>query len=157
MKLRTTLLFLLVLSHGFAQIREPAKWTYRLADASVSPGNETDLIFEVALDKGWYVYSTDFTSEEGFGPTPTVFTFEPHASYELVGTVISENSKEKTDDLLGLTFRYMDKSPAIFRQRIKVLSKNPVIRGSYEYQVCTLVDGMCIPGDGEFTCTLKTQ
>ena len=132
------------------QILEPAKWKYYVGHGT----NEMVLVFEVELDEGWYIYGTDFVREEKLGPGPTVFSFEPHPSYELVGEMVSENSKKKVDNLLGLTFRYMDESPAIFRQRIKILSKDPTIKGTYEYQVCTLKDGMCIPGDGEFEIKL---
>lgn len=139
----------------FAQILEPVQWNYRVSEQSVSPGDELELIFEVVLDDRWYVYATDFVPTEKFGPVPTKFEFEPHPTYELVGEVVSLQSKEKTNDLLGLTFRYMDESPAIFKQKVKILSKNPVIKGHYEYQVCTLVDGKCIPGDDEFVFNVE--
>ena len=151
-----TILLAFLFSGLKAQLREPAQWNYELSRGSVSAGEEVDLLFNVSLEDTWYVYSTDFVPTADFGPVPTKFTFEPHPSYELVNSVVSENSKEKTDDLLGLTFRYMDQSPAIFRQRVRILSDNPVIKGSYEYQVCTLVDGMCIPGDGVFDFNVQT-
>ena len=40
-----------------------------------------------------------------------------------------------------------------FRQRVKIVKANPVISGSYEYQVCSDIDGKCIPFDEEFTFT----
>ena len=136
-----------------AQLLFPAKWSYKLSKETVAVGDEIDLLFMVAIDDSWYVYATDFVPTEDFGPVPTKFRFEPHPSYELVGEVISKDAKEKTDELLELTFRYMDQSPAVFIQKVKILSKDPVIKGQYEYQVCTLVDGKCIPGDGEFEFT----
>lgn len=139
-----------------SQILQPAKWQHYVLDDDSSSEKKV-LVFEVQLDKGWYIYSTDFLQEENIGPGPTLFSFEPHPSYELLGEMVSENSKKKKDDFLGLTFRYMDESPAIFKQRIKILSKDPVIKGTYEYQVCTLKDGMCIPGDGEFEIKLENK
>jgi hypothetical protein len=38
-----------------------------------------------------------------------------------------------------------------FRQKVKITDKNPVISGGYSYQVCSDVDGKCIPFDDEFT------
>ena len=139
----------------FSQILQPAHWSYEVSGQPEAAGDEVELVFEVSLDKHWYVYSTDFVPAQDFGPLPTQFDFEPHPSYERVGAVKSVGSKEKTDDLLGLTFRYMDESPAVFKQRVKILSNNPVIKGTYEYQVCTMVDGKCIPGDGAFEFKVK--
>ncbi len=39
---------------------------------------------------------------------------------------------------------------ARFTQKVKILDPDYVIKGSYEYQVCTDATGKCIPGDGEF-------
>ena len=49
----------------------------------------------------------------------------------------------------------MDEDP-VFRQKVRILSSNPLIKGTYEYQVCALVDGKCIPGDGAFEFIIKT-
>lgn len=137
-----------------AQILEPAKWHYSLSRDKVAVGDEIELIFRVSLDKTWYIYSSGFKSDE-FGPLPTQFEFEPHASYQLIGDIVPVGVKEKKDELLGLTLQYMDEDP-VFRQKVRVLSSNPLIKGTYEYQVCTLVDGKCIPGDGAFEFIIKT-
>lgn len=146
---------LLFINTGYSQVLEPAKWRYKAKGKPVN-GEEAVLVFEVALDQSWYIYSTDFINTQGFGPAPTKFYFEPHASYELLGDVISIGSKQKKDELLGLTFKYLDKSPAMFVQKIKVHANNPVIRGHYEYLVCSETDGKCIVGDGEFDFQFTT-
>ena len=137
-----------------AQILEPSKWNHSLSKDKVAVGDEIELIFQVSLDKTWYIYSSGFKPAE-FGPLPTQFEFEPHASYQLIGDIVPVGVKEKKDELLGLTLQYMDEDP-VFRQKVRVLSENPVIKGTYEYQVCTLVDGKCIPGDGAFEFNIKT-
>ena len=157
MKHSVILLLLFVSNSISSQILEPAIWKYKVSENPIGIGEETELIFEVVLDDTWYVYSSDFTPTQNFGPVPTRFSFNPNLSYELIGEVVSVNAKKKTDNLLGLTFRYMDESPAIFKQRIKVLSRNPIIQGTFEYQVCTMVDGKCIPGDGEFEFKINTE
>ena len=157
LKAQYGLLVLVCFASLKAQILKPAEWHFKVYDNTIQIGQEVELIFEVTLDETWYVYSSDFIPTQSFGPVPTKFNFIPHSSYELIGDIISLNSKEKTDNLLDLTFRYMDESPVIFKQRIKVLSRNPIIRGTYEYQVCTMVDGKCIPGDGEFQFNIKTK
>ena len=153
MKWFLSILFLMVCFLSESQIITPAKWSHKVYKAPVNVGDTVDLVFEVFLNENWYIYSTDFVSTSGFGPVPTKFEFKEHFSYELIDEVISVDSQLKTDDLLGLIFRYIQNSPATFRQSVKILSKNPVIEGNYEYQVCTLVDGKCIPGQGEFNFT----
>ena len=139
-----------------AQHLEPALWKYKLSEEQVKVGQLVDLIFEVTLLENWYIYATDFTADD-FGPLPTTFMFQAHPSYALVGEATSVDSKQKTDDLWGITFRYMDQSPSFFKQRIKVLKADPVIRGHYTYQVCTVLDGKCISGQDEFEFKMATD
>ena len=131
------------------QIPGPAIWEYSFSDSIVTLGEEVELIFKVTLDENWYIYSTDFKPAD-FGPIPTKFEFEPHPSYVVLGEVQSIGAREKVDDLFGLTFRYMDQSPAVFSQNVRIRSKDPVIRGTFQYQVCSLVDGKCILRQGDF-------
>src|SRR5690606_30332971 len=46
-------------------------------------------------------------------------------------------------------YTYFTKT-AEFRQTIKILKKDPVIKGTYAYQVCSDIDGKCISFDDEF-------
>ena len=151
--LRPFYLFLLVLfcvlfplEHQ-AQILQPAKWKTEVSAKTVHIGDEIDLIFFVDLQKDWYIYSTDFDPD--LGPMVTEFNFKPNASYELVGEIRPINPKKKYDDLWDGEYTYFDEK-AEFRQTIKVLQKNLVIEGDYAYQVCTDIDGKCIPFDDEF-------
>ena len=136
------------------QILEPAEWNIANLDENIKVGDTVTINFGIDLDGTWYIYSNDFENE-GIGPIPTEIAFEPSKSFELVGEVIPFEPKEKYDDLLDVTYRYMD-SNAGFKQRIKILKPNPVVSGSYSYLVCTLVDGKCIPGDDEFEVQIKT-
>jgi DsbC/DsbD-like thiol-disulfide interchange protein len=43
-----------------------------------------------------------------------------------------------------------------FRQKVKILGENPIIKGSYSYQVCSDIDGKCIPFDEDFTLSTST-
>lgn len=130
-----------------AQVLDPAEWLLQTSKAEVSQGEELDLIFKVVLENTWYIYSSDFSKD--VGPKVTEFRFVPNESYELVGDIVPVNPKSKYDDIFEGEVSYFEYE-AEFRQTIKVLSTNPVIKGEYEYQVCTTVDGKCIPGDGEF-------
>ncbi|QCR23531.1 protein-disulfide reductase DsbD [Pontibacter sp. SGAir0037] len=131
-----------------AQILKPAVWSYAVSDKQVKVGEEVELIFNVRIDKNWYLYSTDFDPD--LGPMVTEFKFTKHPSYELVGKVKPVNPKKKYDELWDGEYTYFV-GTAQFRQKIKVLQPNLLVKGTYEYQVCTDVDGKCIPFDDSFT------
>lgn len=141
---------LLVSMDVFAQTFPAAKWSYTFSAGKINVGDSVDLVFHVELDKTWYIYSNDFAKD--VGPPPTEINFEPHKSYRLVGKLTPLNAKEKYDDILDATYRYMDKKAA-FRQKVRILSEHPVIKGDYTYLACSIVDGRCMPGDGNFEFT----
>ena len=148
MKYITPILLVLVLTiPGFTQILQPASWSYDQSAKEISIGDEAELIFYADIDAEWYLYSSDFDPD--CGPMVTTFTFEEHSSYELVGGIRPINPKDKYDDIFECDIRIFE-GRGEFRQTIKILETNPVIRGSYSYQVCTDVDGKCIPFDDEF-------
>jgi len=132
----------------FAQILEPAKWSYDVSSKEVTIGDEVELIFKAIIDPDWYLYSSDFDPD--LGPMLTEFEFLPNQNYELVDGIIPINPKEKYDDIWEGNIRYF-KVRGEFRQKIKITGDNPIISGTYSYQVCSDVDGKCIPFDDEFT------
>lgn len=132
----------------FSQILEPATWTTSTSSKEVKTGDEVDLIFTAKIIKDWYLYSSDFDPE--CGPMVTTFTFEPNSTYELVGDIQAINPTEKYDDIFECTVRIFKKT-GVFRQTIKVLSTDLHVSGNYEYQVCSDVDGKCIPFDDDFS------
>ena len=148
--MKKLLIVLLVLTAGLVskgQILEPAEWSYFLSSETISEG-ETELIFRVEIDDDWYLYSSDFDPD--CGPLVTTFEFEPHDSYELVGEIRPINPSEKYDEIFECDYTYFKKT-AEFRQTILIKDEDPVIKGFYEYQVCSDIDGRCIPFDDEFT------
>ncbi len=145
-----TLFFILVISfRAYAQILTPATWQVSWSNEEMKVGEEVDVVFTVTIDKDWYLYSTDFDPD--LGPMVTEFTFEPSSGYELVGEIKPIGAKEKYDELWEGNYTYFIEK-AEFRQTVKVLNENlGKVSGSYNYQVCTDVDGRCIPFDDEFT------
>ncbi|WP_299987766.1 thioredoxin family protein [uncultured Pontibacter sp.] len=133
-----------------AQVLKPASWSYDVSKKEVKVGDEVELIFNVRIDKDWYLYSSDFDPD--LGPMVTEFTFSKHPSYQLVGKIKPVNPKKKYDELWEGEYTYFV-GTAQFRQKIKVLQPDLVVKGSYEYQVCTDIDGKCIPFDDDFTFT----
>ncbi|MEP2669858.1 MAG: cytochrome c biogenesis protein CcdA [Cyclobacteriaceae bacterium] len=147
--MKRVLVFLLLISSIVlqAQILEPAKWTSKPSVTSANAGDVIELIFDVKIDKDWYLYSSEFPCEDG--PIPTSFTFEPNAGYELVGGIVPINPVDKYDDIFECDVKVFKKT-AQFKQKVKLLGSGVVIKGEFEYQVCTEIDGRCVPGDGEF-------
>lgn len=139
-------LFLPVLS--FAQILKPARWSHEYSVKESVVGQEITLRFSVKLDKDWYIYSSDFDPE--LGPQVTTFSFVPHPSYQLVGGIEPQKPKRKYDDLWGGEYTYF-LGTGVFVQKIKVLATNLQVRASVSYQVCTDIDGRCIPLEDDFS------
>lgn len=149
MKSFFSIIFILVTySIASAQILEPAKWTTSTSAQNIKAGDEIELIFDATIDKDWYLYSSEFDCEDG--PIKTAFSFEPNAGYQLIGGIVPINPIDKHDDIFECDVKVFKKK-AQFRQKVKILAAGVVIKGIYEYQVCTEVDGRCVPGDGEFS------
>jgi thiol:disulfide interchange protein len=144
------LLFFFLISSLHAQILKPAKWHLKVSKEEVKVGDTVDLIFSVDIQKDWYLYSSDFEPDQG--PMVTTFSFVPHKGYELVGGIKPVNPKKKFDEMFEMDITYFT-GKAEFRQTIKVLDAKPVIKGTYAYQVCTDVEGKCIPFDDDFHFT----
>ncbi|MGB3780040.1 MAG: cytochrome c biogenesis protein CcdA [Tunicatimonas sp.] len=146
--------FFLVPTTSVAQILQPATWSYQATRTAVESGDTIDLVFDVAIDSDWYLYSSDFDPE--LGPMVTEFTFVPDDSYALVDSIQPVGAKRKYDEIWEGEYTYFTKK-AEFRQTIRIKSTPVVVRGSYAYQVCSDVDGQCIPGEGEFAFTLASN
>ena len=130
------------------QILHPANWEHKFSKEEVAVGDLVDLIFEITIDPKWYLYSSDFDPE--LGPKVTEFQFLPDDSYQLVDSVQPIDTKEGYDDIFEGNYTYF-KGKGEFRQTVKILKSNPAISGSYDYQVCSDIDGKCIPFDEDFT------
>jgi thiol:disulfide interchange protein DsbD len=152
MTLRNTI-FLLSFFLGVtssAQILNPAKWSWATSKISVQTGEEIELVFTVTTDKNWYVYANDFDPD--CGPMLTTITFEKHPSFTIVGDLKAINPLRKHDEIFDCDVKIF-KDKGEFRQRIKLLTANPVIKGVIEGQTCTEVDGRCIPFEVDFEVT----
>ena len=139
-------LTLLTTATSFAQIQKPATWTYTFSKVEVKKGETVDLIFTAILQNDWYIYSTEFEAD---GPIPTSFTLLPHPSFELVGKVKPQNPKEKYDEIWEGKIRFFD-NKGVFKQTVKILADNPVIKGSSDYQTCRHTNGVCVGGSQDF-------
>ena len=140
-------LFLLIPSIVFGQIQKPISWELKTSKSEVRVGEEIDLVFQAKIDKDWYLYSSDFDPD--LGPMVTTFEFEENSAYQLVGEVKPINPQKKYDDIFEGDYTYF-KGKGEFRQKVKITAQNPVIKGMYSYQVCSDIDGKCIPFEDDF-------
>ncbi|MCK5208035.1 MAG: thioredoxin family protein [Cyclobacteriaceae bacterium] len=129
-------------------ILKPALWKFSVSNEVPKPGDEIDLIFQAKIDKDWYLYSSDIDLVPG--PIPATFTFDENDGYELIGEIQPIGAKKKYDKIFEGDVTYF-KETAEFRQRIKISKKDFGISGTIEYQVCSDVDGKCIPFEEDFS------
>lgn len=146
-KILTVLVFVLMAVSSFAQILEPAKWSWAPSKTKVKVGDEIELIFKVAVEEGWYIYANDFDPE--CGPMLTKVDFTPHASFKTIGELKAIKPKDKHDEAFDCDVKIFVHTGE-FHQKIKILSDKLSIAGEYNGQTCTDA-GKCIPFDGEFT------
>ena len=134
---------------SFAQILEPAKWSWAPSTNTAKVGDEIELIFKIEIEENWHTYANDFDPE--CGPLLTKVEFKPDASFKLVGSLKAINAKVHYEDAFDCNTKIFEVRGE-FRQKIKVLSKDLKLSGEYDGQSCTDA-GKCIPFDGEFTIT----
>jgi thiol:disulfide interchange protein len=137
-----------------AQVLKPIKWEVSIVPTSFTKNDTVEVQFSANIDADWYLYSSDFDPE--LGPMVTRFTFEPHASYSLIGEIVPVHPKRKYDSLWEGEYTYFV-GHALFTQKVVVLSDEYQISGNYSYQVCTDVDGKCIPFEDDFSLEKKKE
>ena len=140
-------LFLLAAtSLAYAQILQPARLVAETPAKSLKVGDEVELIFKASVDKDWYIYSVGF--DEDCGPIPIAVTLEKHPSFALVGNLLAVNDQAKHDKIFNCDVRIFVNTGE-FRQKIKILSPDLKLVGSYEGQVCSEVEGKCVLFSGD--------
>ncbi len=127
---------------SFSQVLTPVKWTFRVEQTKPE---EATLFLIATIDHGWHVYSRN-NPQPPNGPIGTTFTFTKSQDYQLMGDVTEPNPIEEKDSQFdNQTLRYFEHK-AVFKQKIKVLSKNDFkVTGSLEFMCCN--DEKCIPPD----------
>lgn len=142
------ILLFLVSTLAHAQILEPARLTAETPSQNLKVGDEVELVFKATIDRGWYIYSVGF--DDACGPIPIAVTLEPNPGFELVGDLKAVNDKQKHDKIFDCDVRIFENTGE-FRQKIKILSPDLKLSGSYEGQVCSEVEGKCVLFSGDLT------
>lgn len=125
-----------------AQTVKPIRWTLILSKDNVKQGETIEIVMKAEISTDWYLYSSDF--DPNLGPMVSTVSFEENGSFKLVGPLKPVGAKEKYDSLWEGKVTYFTKH-AEFRQKVKILKVNPVVKGMLMYQVCSDKEGKCIP------------
>lgn len=133
-----------------AQLIKPTTWTFSATKSTAKVGEVISLDLTATVQTGYHIYSSE-SNPKIDGPLPTVFSFTPNKTYELVGKVKPVSKVETKYEEVFEGDTYLMHGVATFVQQIRILAPDPQISGSVSYQVCTDKDGQCIPGDEEFT------
>lgn len=143
-KFLSTLVCLFFSLAMFAQMENPAQWSYRL----VQKADGAHIEFKVNIDPGWHLY--DLNLPEG-GPVSTTFHFEKLQGCSLAGEVKSlQKATSYHDAIFGMTLRSYEKQ-ASFIQAITIENRDLLhIEGYVQYMLCD--DQSCLPPNSlEFT------
>lgn len=150
MKLKLIILLLLGFSGftGLSQKITPAKWFWTLEPVNPTVGQTAEIIFKVKIDKGWYLYSSDFDKE--LGPVVTTIKIKENLGVSVDGPLRAINPHSKFDkEIWNGTYTYFTEE-AEFRQTVKITSDSWKIDGSYDAQTCSNESGLCVPIKGPF-------
>ena len=138
---------------GMAQKITPAKWSWTLEPLNPTLGQSAEIIFKVKIDKGWYLYSSDFDKE--LGPVVTTIKIKEGLGVSLDGPLRAINPHSKFDkEIWNGTYTYFTEE-AEFRQTVKISSDSWKIDGSYDAQTCSNESGLCVPIKGPFLISSK--
>lgn len=144
--------FFLFSSVVSAQVLQPAKLVAKNPTQTIKVGDEIELSIMATVDKNWHLYSIVEANRfsEDCGPIPLTISFLKHKSYALIGGVRAINPEPKHEEIFDcdvLIFKHTGE----FRQKIKVLSADLTVLGTYEGQTCSDdLSGTCIQIDGDF-------
>ena len=140
---------------ALAEKINPAKWSWSIQPTNPKVGEQAEVIFKVAIEKDWYLYSSDFDKE--LGPTVTTVTFKSGSGFQTIGGLKAINPHSKLDtEIWNGTYTYFT-GQAEFRQKIKITAADYKIEGSYDSQSCSNVSGLCVPIRGVFSLAGKAD
>ena len=86
----------------------------------------------------------------------TEFDFINNNTFTLIDTIIPINPKIKYDSIWEGIVTYFDLT-GTFVQKIRLDTESPYINGTIYYQVCSEIEGKCIPFSTDFVFYDKTK
>ena len=142
LKLIFALIFAVGSHFAHSQMMEAPEWNAEVLENSFAKGDTITIFFSAEIPQDWYMYSNDF--DPNLGPVVTEFEFDKNNQFELLDDLKPIGQKKKYDDIFEGEYTYFKKE-AKFKQRFIVNSDNPDINTTASYQICSDVNGQCIP------------
>ena len=134
-------------SNAVGQILQPSHWSFTVEQIA---NGEATLISTVKLDSGWHLYSQQIPDKH----VATKFKYDSLSTYKLIGDTEEGKPTKKYDPYLEMEVLYFENA-AVFKQKIKVLSKiDFTIAGAIDYLVC-LDQSQCVNSDEDFSFNVK--
>ncbi len=148
--LKLILVFILaLLSHiGQSQVMEAPEWKAEVQESTIAKGDTITVLFTAIIPQDWYMYSSDFDPD--VGPIVTEFKFNESEQFKKLGNLEPIGQKKKYDELFEGEYTYFTKE-AKFKQRFIVNLENPEINAMASYQMCSDVNGQCIPFESDIS------
>jgi thiol:disulfide interchange protein DsbD len=141
--------FLALLSHiGQSQVMEAPEWKVEVQESTIAKGDTITVLFTAIIPQDWYMYSSDFDPD--VGPIVTEFKFNESEQFKKLGNLEPIGQKKKYDELFEGEYTYFTKE-AKFKQRFIVNLENPEINAMASYQMCSDVNGQCIPFESDIS------
>ncbi|MHB1108270.1 MAG: protein-disulfide reductase DsbD family protein [Lutibacter sp.] len=148
--LKLLLVFILaLLSHiGQSQVMEAPEWKAEVQESTIAKDDTITVLFTAIIPQDWYMYSSDF--DPNVGPIVTEFKFNESEQFRKLGNLEPIGQKKKYDELFEGEYTYFTKE-AKFKQRFIVNLENPEINAMASYQMCSDVNGQCIPFESDIS------
>lgn len=116
-------------------VKDVTEWTLRIEKVN---NQSVDLIADVTVEPGWYIYSRFLADDEG--PIPTSFTFD---SGFKAGTPREEGNKiEEYDPIFEMHVSKFSER-AVFTTRVTLPPGKKSVSGHYVYMCCD--NTQCLP------------
>ena len=150
LKLALTLIILAVGTTTYGQVKEAPEWKAKIKQKSFEVGDTITVKFTAKIPHQWYMYSSDFDPD--LGPMVTEFQFRENPGFKIIDSLIPLGAKQKYDEIFEGNITYFTKK-AVFEQKFKVQTEDPVIKAVAYYQICSDKNGQCIPFTTEIPVT----
>jgi thiol:disulfide interchange protein len=132
-------------------IEDPTDWTVALKQTS---DGGFELVYQVKIEKGWYLYSSFL--DPNIGPVPTGFFYEDSTGTKFTFDGAPTETGEKIYDELDPMWEAQVKKfslGATFTQKVKAIDPNAIVKGYLEFMTCN--HEKCLPPESiDFTFDL---
>ncbi|MEZ0538298.1 protein-disulfide reductase DsbD family protein [Fibrella arboris] len=131
---------------GQNNITKPTTFAYSVSPTKAKVGDVVEIRITARSKEGWHMYAAKTNPKLEMGPQATTVTLEKNKTFQPVGELGSIGYETKFDDVWeGDT--YIMPNPAVFTQKVKLLSNKPVLKGTIEGQTCSTV---CVQVSDDF-------